>query len=89
MRTAREKLLDNGIDNEEMLLIDDDAFCESLIGTTDDERAVYDYNMMVDEFSKYHGCSTEDAADYINFNVLRALPYYGNQAPIVVFTMLE
>lgn len=86
MRTAKEKLEDNMID-EELVLIDEEAFRESLVGTTLDSRAVYDYDKMVEEFCECHNVSEEEAADYINYNILRGLSYQSGNVPIVVFPL--
>lgn len=85
--TQIERLEENEVDPSEIMLIDDEAYCESLIGTavgTDKERAVYDFDKMVEEYADFHGVSHEEAADHINFNVIRSLPYYGENAPIIV-----
>lgn len=90
MKRQEEKLENNGYDLEEcdILLIDDDCYCDSLVGITDDNRAVYDEDMMLEEFAEYNKCTMEEALDYIEYNVIRALPYYYDRAPIV-FRRLE
>lgn len=59
MKRQEEKLENNGYDIEDsdILLIDDDAYCDSLVGVTDDSRAVYDKDTMIVEFAKHHDCS--------------------------------
>lgn len=47
----------NGYIDEEIMIIDDDAYCESLIGVSSDMRAVYDRCIMIDEFAKHHECT--------------------------------
>ena len=85
MKQQEQKLEDNGynLEDEDILLIDDEAYNESLVGVTDDGQAVYDKDLMVEEFSKHHGCSQEDALEYIDYNIVRALPYFGEKAPIL------
>ena len=84
MRTAREKLLENGID-EEVQLIEEDVFRESLVGVVfmPDLRAVYDYNKMIEEYVAAHGVTVEEAADYINYNLIRGFSYVGGSTPII------
>lgn len=87
-----ERLEQNEIDPSEIMLIDDEAYCKSLIGTavgSDRERAVYDFDKMVEEFADFHGVTHEEAADYINFNVIRSLPYCGENVPIIVNLFTE
>jgi len=90
LKRQESKLEDNGyvLEDEDILLIDDDAYCDSLVGVTDDRRAVYDKDTMVEEFAKYHNCSEEEALEFIDFNVIRALPYYYEKAPIVFNRLL-
>lgn len=90
MKRQEEKLENNGYDLEEaeILLIDDDAYFDSLVGITDDYRAVYDMDTMVEEYAKAYNCSMEEALEFIEYNVIRALPYYYEKAPII-FNRLE
>jgi hypothetical protein len=84
MRTAKEKLLDNGIDDE-VQLIAEEGFDDALVGVVylPGLRAVYDYDKMIEGYMKLHGCSAEDAADYINYNLIRGFSYMGGDSPII------
>lgn len=86
LNKQKRKLLNNGYDLEEdsILLIDDEAYDKALIGISSDMRATYDLEVMVKEFADCHHCSEEDALDFIQFNTIRSLPHYGNEAPIVI-----
>lgn len=88
MRTAREKLEENVFEAEEVMLLEEEAFRESLVGISSNMRAVYDYDKMAEEYAEYHGCSLEDAMDYIDFNVIRSLSYWGQKAPIIMDTFV-
>ena len=88
MRTARQKLQDNLMDNEEVIIIDDDAFNESLIGVSEDMREIYDYEKMAEEFAAYHGCDIVDARDYIDFNIINGLSNYGSKHPIIMDALI-
>lgn len=67
------------------VVFDNPAFDDSIIGVTDDDCVVYDYNKMVEELAAEDGISLEDAADFICYNTIRALPYAGDYAPIVMY----
>ena len=85
-RTARDKLLENGID-EDVMLFEEDVFIDSLIGTVmmPDVRAVYDYDKMVEEWVTYYGMAYDEAADYISYNFCRYIGYLHNPgAPIII-----
>lgn len=58
----------------------DDAF----IGLTLDNRAVYDYNKMIECLMKEDDISYEEAIEFIDYNTIRALPYIGEKAPVVI-----
>ena len=51
---------------------------------TEDGRAVYDYGRMVEWLMDAEGWSFEDAAEWVDYNTIRALPYMGEDAPIVM-----
>ena len=85
MRTAREKLLDNGVEDE-VELIEEDVFRDSLVGVVFDPevRAVYDFNKMVEEYAAAKNCSAEEAADYICYNLIRGFSYMNsNRTPLI------
>jgi hypothetical protein len=66
-------------------VFEDHAFDNSIIGTTFDGRAVYDYDKMVKELMEDEHWSEEDATEWIEYNTLRALPYMGKDAPVVAY----
>ena len=74
--------------SEDTIVFDNPAFDNSIIAITTDGQAVYDYNKMVYELMKDDNISEQEAIDWIEYNTLRAIPYAGEMAPIVVF-MLE
>ena len=79
----REMLDDNTI------VFDNPAFDNSIIGITTDGQAVYSYYKMIEELMNDDGISEEEAIDWIEYNSLRALPYAGAMAPIVIYTLEE
>lgn len=81
--TAIERLEDAGF--EDVLLFSNPSYDDALIGVTTDNRAVYEYNAMVDWLIENDDMSYDEAVEWIDYNTLRALPYYGEAAPIVVY----
>ena len=79
---AEERLLENGYD--EVKYLTDYSYDSALIGVTDDGRAVYDYELMAEWLMDAEGWSYEDACEWISYNTLRAIPYMGEDAPIVM-----
>ena len=65
-------------------VFDRHAYDNSIIGTTFDGRAIYDFDKMVEELMTDEGWTEEEAIDWIEFNTLRVLPYGGDKAPLVM-----
>lgn len=84
--TAEERVLDAGY--EDVVLFSDFSYDDALIGITEDNRAVYDYNLMVDWLMRTEGWSYEDSVEWIDYNTIRALPYAGEGAPIIMYPLL-
>lgn len=56
------------------VVFDNYAYDNSIIGTTFDGRAIYDFDKMVKELINDEGWSYEDAVEWISYNTLRSLP---------------
>lgn len=80
--TAAEKLAYWGY--EDVLIFENPSYDDALIGVTTENRAVYDYDLMVECLVNHDGLTHEDAVEWIEYNTLRALPYYGDTAPTVI-----
>lgn len=81
--TASERLADAGY--EDVLIFDNPSYDDALIGVTTDDRAVYDFDKMVDWLIGHSDMEEHEAVEFIEFNTIRALPYYGAEAPIVIY----
>lgn len=60
---------------------------DALIGITEDGRAVYDFDKMIEYLMNKDGCSEIDAIEWIEYNVIRSVPYMGDNAPIIVYPL--
>lgn len=80
---AEEKLLDAGYEGIKYLT--NYSYDDALIGVSNDGRAIYDYNIMIDWLMKKEGWSDNEAIEWIEFNTVRALPYMGEGAPIIMY----
>lgn len=58
-------------------------FNEAIIGITTDDRAVYDYDLMVESLAKKDNISLDEAQEFIDYNTVRTLPYMPN-APVII-----
>ena len=80
---AREKLLAEGYDD--VMIFEDFSYDTALIGVTEDNRAVYDFDLMVEWLIDEKGFKDAlEAVEWIEYNTIRALPYMGECAPVIV-----
>lgn len=81
--TAEERLMYYGY--EDVLFLTNYSYDDALIGVTDDGRAVYDYEKMIEWLMKEEGWTDNEAVEWIECNTIRALPYFGEGAPIIMY----
>lgn len=79
-------MLDNGYDGVKYLT--DYSYDDALVGVTSDNRAVYDYNKMVEWLMETESWSEEEAVEWIDYNTIRAIPYMGEDGPIIIYPLL-
>ena len=76
-----EALCDMGFDESAVL---GEEYNDAIIGVSTDGRVVYSYEKMVESLTSTDDISEEDAIEWIDFNPVRALPYYGETSPIIM-----
>lgn len=84
-RNAEQVLLDNGYEGVKYLV--NYGYDSALVGVTTDNRAVYNYEKMVEWLMEEEGFSYEDAVEWIDYNTMRALGYMGSDAPIIIYPL--
>ena len=67
------------------ILLENHAYDNSIIGVTLDDRVIYCYELMVQELMNDEGWDELDAIEWIEYNTIRALPYAGKNAPMIVY----
>ena len=85
--TNRELLCNIGYDN--LVVFDDPDYDAAIIGVSHDDRVIYDYNKMIVCFMEEEHVSAEEAAEFIDYNTIRSIPYVGAKAPIVMYNIKE
>lgn len=85
--SAEQLLLENGYDGVKYLT--NYSYDTALIGVTHDNRAVYDYDRMIDWLVIEEKFSVEDAVEWIDYNTIRALGYMGENAPIILYKFMS
>ena len=73
------------------VLFDDMAYDASIVGITEGGNVVYSLESMVDELMEDEGWTYEEAAEWIDYNTLRALPYASNMGnpPLILYDTRE
>lgn len=89
----RKTLNNYGEENEVTFkLFENPSFDESIVGLSNDNRVIYDYDLMVQEFAQENKCSQEEAEEFIQYNTMRALPYFNDEdgnKPIIIEHKME
>lgn len=87
MRTVTKKWLEEGDDHSFYLIggTDRKAYYPAIIGLArDNSHVVYSYDKLVKCFMKVNNWSWEEAVEWVDYNVERTLPYYGESAPKIL-----
>lgn len=74
---------------EDAIFFDNMSYDGSIVGVTVDGRVVYNYDKMVEELMQDEEWSYEDAVEWIDYNTIRALPYAGENGPIIMYPILK
>lgn len=82
---TEERLLNAGYEN--IVYFTNYSYDNALIGVSEDNRAIYDFNKMVEWLMYEEGFEESEAIEFIEFNTLRSLPYIGDTAPIIMFPL--
>lgn len=64
-------------------------FVNAIIGITDDGRLVYSYSRMAESLMLEEGMSYNEAVEFIESNMIRSIPNFGEHAPIIVHSVLS
>lgn len=72
---------------EDVLIFSEPDYANAFIGVSEDNRAVYDYDKMVQFLMDKDGITDIEAVEFIDYNTIRSLPYFGRNAPIIVYSL--
>lgn len=87
LERIKEFLCDNGC--EDAIVFENPEFCKAFLGVSDDGRLVYDYAKMIESLMEEEDLSEEESIDFVNYNTIRAIPYMGEKAPIILYPFRE
>ena len=81
---VEKTLLKNGY--EGVMFLTDYSYDDALVGVSTDKRAVYNYDAMVEWLVEEEGFEDDiEAAEWIDYNTIRAIPYFGSTAPVIYY----
>ena len=87
MRSAEDRILDAGF--EDVIIFKDFSYDSALVGVSDDNRAIYDFDLMIEWLMWAEDFEEDEAVEWIEVNTLRALHYMGDKAPIIMYKLFD
>ena len=70
---------------EESVVFENPDYEDAIIGWDENSgRIIYDYEKMVECLMNEDGMEYDEAAEFIDYNTVRACPYMGERAPIIL-----
>lgn len=85
--TKRQLLCDMGY--EDSIVFENPDYDSAIVGVSDNGEIIYDFDKMVQHLVEHEDMTEEEAADFISYNSIRSLPYVGEGAPIIMYSLWE
>lgn len=83
MGVKRDLLCELGL--EDSVVFESPDYEDAIIGWDENTgRIIYDYEQMVECLMNEDGMEYDEAAEFIDYNTVRACPYMGERAPIIL-----
>lgn len=82
LEELKQNLVERGY--EDAIVLERPDYVDAVVGTSSDGRVIYDYEKMLDYLVEHEGMRYEEAADFLSYDTMRALPYMGEKAPIIL-----
>lgn len=77
------------LDYSDAIVFENPDYDAAIVGVSSDDRVIYDYDEMIACLMLEDDMTIEEAMDFIDYNTLRALPYAGEGAPIVMYKFFD
>jgi NAD+ synthase len=85
-RPRRDLLNELGL--EESIVFENPDYDSAIIGyDANESRIIYDFEKMAEHLMDVDGMDYEEAVEFIEYNTIRAIPYAGSNAPIVLHSI--
>ena len=72
---------------EDVIIFSNPDYASAFVGISEDNRAIYDYEKMVKFLMDKDSITDIEAVEFIDYNTIRALPYFGENAPIIMYRL--
>lgn len=76
----------NEMGYEDAVILENPDYDSAIIGISEGGRVIYDYDKMVEWLVEKDGMTPEEAMEFIDYNTIRALPYFAN-SPIIMYPL--
>ena len=86
--TAAERLVLNGYENV-VVFAGEYTYDTALVGVTEDERAVYDFDKMVAWMAEHEGVDELTAMEWLDHELLFGLQEMGPDGPIILYPLQD
>ena len=83
----KDILMDQGFEN--FIIFENPDYDSAIIGITENNQVVYDYEKMIEHLMQEDDMDYEEAVDFTSYNTIRSLPYAGEGAPIIMYSIGE
>lgn len=72
---------------ETSIVFENPDYASAAVGISEGGAVIYDYDLMVESLMEEEGMDATDAMEFIDYNTVRALPYIGPGAPIIMYRL--
>lgn len=73
--------------HEDAVVLESPNYLSAVIGVSNDGRVIYSYPKMLQHLVLTDGMTYEEAAEFVDYNTLGAIPSMGEKAPIVMMVV--
>ena len=84
--SLKEWLVDQGY--EDAIVLESPTYRNAVLGISEDGRVIYSERIIIEDMVVDEGMDIDDAFDNFSYNLLRALPYMAEKAPIILHDIL-
>ena len=69
---------------EDAVVLEKPDYLSAIVGVSEDGRIIYSYPKMLQHLVLNDGMTYEEAAEFVDYNTIGALPYMGEKKPIIL-----